>query len=200
MDKHTCSCSSRWRKLSLLLANRVSQKVHTLSAKISSPQKSKRAKTAVEPDCPPDKPEKGDCLAQGQKIGSHDRRKKAYAAGFAKGLEEGKKLVDTNLKATNDTLQKRIVEVLGETNTTATNQLIATQTAATLIVENQQLKNLLAARDKTITEQEAELTRLHARSRLQVAARTGPQPILGHLPESASERPSGHYFRRAPPQ
>ena len=88
--------------------------------------------TAVEPD----KSEKGDCsdcLAQVQKIGSHDRRKRAYDAGYAKGFEEGKKLVDTNLKATNDALQNRIVEVLGETNTTATNQLIATQTAATLI-------------------------------------------------------------------
>ena len=183
----------------------MSQKLHTLSAKIASSQKSKRAKTAAEPDCrhcPPDKPEKGDCLAQGQKIGSHDRRKKAYAAGFAKGLEEGKKLVDTNLKATNDTLQKRIVEVLGETNTTATNQLIATQTAATLIVENQQLKNLLAARDKTITEQEAELTRLRARpqstSQVYTAARSGPQAILGHIPESDSNRPRGPYLNRRP--
>ena len=155
--------------------------------------------TAVEPD----KSEKGDCsdcLAQVQKIGSHDRRKRAYDAGYAKGFEEGKKLVDTNLKATNDALQNRIVEVLGETNIAATNQLIATQTAATLIVENQQLKNLLAARDKTITEQETELNSLHARSRLQVAARSGPQPILGPIPESDSKRPPGPYFHRRPPQ
>jgi hypothetical protein len=87
-------------------------------------------------------------LQQVQKKGSHYRRKNAYDTGYANGVKEGKKLADINLQTTNDALQKRLGELLGKINTTATNQLIATQTAATFVIENQQLKNLVEDRGR----------------------------------------------------
>ena len=133
-----------------------------------------------------------------QKKGSHDRRKNAYDTGYANGVKEGKKLAETYLQVTNDALQKRLGELLGEINTTATNQLIATQTAATLVIENQQLKNLVADRERTIEEQANELRTLSEfKTRLQLVANSGPRPLVGSIPNfDSASRPTGPYFRR----
>jgi hypothetical protein len=142
-------------------------------------------------------------LQQVQKKGSHDRRKNAYDTGYANGVKEGKKLADVNLQTTNDALQKRLGELLIEINTIATNQLLATQTAATFVIENQQLKNLVEDRERTIKEQADELETLRKfktsveRTRLQVAANSGPLPLLGPVPTFQSVRgPNSPYFRR----
>ena len=141
-----------------------------------------------------------DSLEQVQKKGSHDRRKNTYDTGYANGVKEGKKLADTNLQTTNDALQKRLGELLCEVNTTATNQFIATQTAATLVIENQQLKNLVADRERIIKEQADELTSLREfKTRLQLVANSGPRPLVGSIPNfDSASRPKGPYFRQNP--
>jgi hypothetical protein len=63
------------------------------------------------------------------------REKNAYGKGFANGLGEGKKLVNTNLQATNVVLQKRcvLVQLLQELTSKAREQLVATPTATTVV-------------------------------------------------------------------
>ena len=81
---------------------------------------------------------------------------------------------------------------------TTTNQLIATQTASTFVVENQQLKNLVADRERTIEEQANELQNLREfKTRLQLVANSGPRPLVGSVPNfDSASRPTGPYFHR----
>jgi hypothetical protein len=120
---------------------------HTISNKLtkisSSSPPTKKAKTI-----------ETDCLKLVQKesnstrYSSHNRRERAYLSGHAKGLDEGKQseaLECAVLRATNEALHLRLGQLLEQYNGSATGQLMATETAANLVLENQQLKNKVVA-------------------------------------------------------
>ena len=91
---------------------------------------------------------------------SNNRRQRLYHTGFAKGLEEGKEsaaLEIAVLKASNEASHQRIGQLLEQSNGSATRQLIATETAAIFVVENQQLKNKVASLELIITSHVEEL-------------------------------------------
>jgi chromosome segregation ATPase len=128
---------------------------HTFSTKFtkisSSSPPAKKAKT-VETD--------GLKLVQKESNSSHNRRERAYLSGHAKGLDEGKKSAALDcavLRATNEALHLRLGQLLEQSNGCATGQLIATETAANLVLENQQLKNKVASLEHIITSHEDEL-------------------------------------------
>ena len=71
------------------------------------------------------------------------------------GIEEGKRSAAheiTVLRATNETLHKQIGQLLEQSNGSATGQLVATQTATELFVENNKLKNQVAHLERTIAD------------------------------------------------
>ena len=126
---------------------------HTISTKFtkisSSSPPAKKARTI-------------DCLelVQKESNSSHNRRERAYLSGHAKGLDEGKKSAALDcavLRATNEALHLRLGQLLEQSNGCATGQLIATETAANLVLENQQLKNKVASLEHIITSHEDEL-------------------------------------------
>jgi hypothetical protein len=72
---------------------------------------------------------------------------------LTKGIEEGKESAAREiavLKATNEALHKRIGEILEQSNGNATGQLVATETATKYLVENTQLRNLVAAQEREL--------------------------------------------------
>ena len=76
------------------------------------------------------------------------------------GIEEGKRSAAheiTVLRAKNETLHKQIGQLLEQSNGSATGQLVATETAITFVVENQQLTNKVASLELTTTAQADEL-------------------------------------------
>ena len=101
--------------------------------------------------------------AKGFEEGSESGR----ALGFAEGLERGRESAArahsteiASLKATNEALSKRLCDILEHSNGVATGQLIATQTASELVVENRKLNNKIEALERTIVVQTVELTTL----------------------------------------
>ena len=128
---------------------------HTISTKFtkisSSSPPAKKARTI-------------DCLelVQKESNSSHNRRERAYLSGHAKGLDEGKKSAALDcavLRATNEALHLRLGQLLEQSNGCATGQLIATETAANLVLENQQLKNKVASLEHIITSHEDDLAK-----------------------------------------
>ena len=145
-----------------------------------------------------------------------------YHTGFAKGLEEGKEsaaLEITVLKASNEASHQRIGQLLEQSNGSATRQLIATETAAIFVVENQQLKNKVASLELIITSHVEELAntkRIGEDLQEQLAAtkrivedqarelatlRASSAQLLGiHRPTSSVQRHSGSPYLKKPNQ
>ena len=117
-----------------------------------------------------------DTLEVAKKPSSHERRHRLFAAGQAKGFEEGaafgraQGLTEgikeetqsaasevASLRAKNDDLQKRLADILEQSNGIATENLHATQTAAGFVVELQKERNLVAALESTVAGQTVEL-------------------------------------------
>ena len=114
---------------------------------------------------------------------SKGRREHLFAAGYAKGLEEGKEsgralgLAEglekgkesaacanatqiASLTATNEALHKQLCDILEQSNGVATGQLIATLTASDLVVANRQQNNKIEALEHTVAAQTVELATL----------------------------------------
>ena len=161
-------------------------------------------------------------IVQKEKHTSKERRERIFANGKAAGIEEGTKLGIAQgltkgkesaareiaaLKATNEALHKRIGELLEQSNGNATGQLVATETATKYLVENTQLRNLVAAQErelgtlKQINEaQEKELAVLRISS-AQFLGQSGHLPVLGSVRSSSASAPrpgSSPYIRRPP--
>jgi len=162
-------------------------------------------------------------IVQKEKNTSKERRERIFANGKAAGIEEGTKLGIAQgltkgkesaareiaaLKATNEALHKRIGELLEQSNGNATGQLVATETATKYLVENTQLRNLVAAQErelgtlmKQINEaQEKELAVLLISS-AQFLGQSGHLPVLGSVRSSSASAPrpgSSPYIRRPP--
>ena len=161
-------------------------------------------------------------IVQKEKHTSKERRERIFANGKAAGIEEGTKLGIAQgltkgkesaareiaaLKATNEALHKRIGELLEQSNGNATGQLVATETATKYLVENTQLRNLVAAQErelgtlKQINEaQEKELAVLRISS-AQFFGQSGHLPVLGSVRSSSASAPrpgSSPYIRRPP--
>ena len=149
-------------------------------------------------------------FANGKAAGIEEGTKLGIAQGLTKGIEEGKESAAREiaaLKATNEALHKRIGELLEQSNGNATGQLVATETATKYLVENTQLRNLVAAQErelgtlKQINEaQEKELAVLRISS-AQFLGQSGHLPVLGSVRSSSASAPrpgSSPYIRRPP--
>ena len=90
---------------------------------------------------------------------------------MADGLEKGKESAHdsaacanatqiASLKATNEALHKQLCDILEQSNGVATGQLIATQTASELVVENRKQHNKIEALEHTVADQRVELATL----------------------------------------
>ena len=122
-------------------------------------------------------------IIQEEARSSKGRRDRIFAAGYAKGFEEGKEsgcalgLAEglekgkesaacanatqiASLKATNEALHKQLCDILEQSNGVATGQLIATLTASDLVVENRQQNNKIEALEHTVADLTVELTTL----------------------------------------
>ena len=154
----------------------------------------------------------------GRAEGIKEGTKLGLAQGLAQGIKEGKESAareTASLKATNEALHNRLAQVLEQSNGIATGQLVATQTATELLVENHQLKNQVAHLERTIADHKVELTTLKEKHGEQAKELTvlrnssahylgltgsGHQPVLGAVRSasaSAEPRPgSSPYFRR----
>ena len=107
----------------------------------------------------------GDCLETIQKEArsSKGRREHIFAAGHAAGFEEGKESNATqiaSLKATNEALHKQLCDILEQSNGVATGQLIATQTASELVIENRKQNNKIEALEQSVVDLTVELATL----------------------------------------
>ena len=150
-------------------------------------------------------------FANGKAAGIEEGTKLGIAQGLTRGIEEGKqsaKLEIAALKATNEALHKRIGEILEQSNGNATGQLVATETATQYLVENTQLRNLIAAQErelgalKQINEaQEKELAVLRISS-AQFLGQAGHLPVLGSARSSSAtaSRPGASPYIRKKPQ
>ena len=149
-------------------------------------------------------------FANGKAAGIEEGTKLGIAQGLTKGIEEGKESAAREiaaLKAINEALHKRIGELLEQSNGNATGQLVATETATKYLVENTQLRNLVAAQErelgtlKQINEaQEKELAVLRISS-AQFLGQSGHLPVLGSVRSSSASAPrpgSSPYIRRPP--
>jgi flagellar biosynthesis/type III secretory pathway protein FliH len=127
----------------------------------------------------------GDCLEiiQEEARSSKGRRDHIFAAGYAKGFEEGKEsgcalgLAEglekgkesaacanatqiASLKATNEALHKQPCDILKQSNGVATGQLIATQPASELVVENRKQNNKIEALEQSVADLTVKLATL----------------------------------------
>jgi tRNA U34 5-methylaminomethyl-2-thiouridine-forming methyltransferase MnmC len=96
-----------------------------------------------------------------------------YDTGFANGLKEGKESAVHEcsvLKATNEALHQRICQLLEQSAGSATGHLIAAETAASFVVENQQLKNKVASLELINTSHVDELANTKRFGEEQLAA------------------------------
>ena len=153
------------------------------------------------------------------KPSSHDRRHRLFAAGKAKGFEEGtecgraqgltegiKEATQSaareveSLRATNNDLQKRLSETLEQSNGVATENLLATQTAAGFVVELQRERNLVAALERTVADQTSELANLKRINEDQACElavlRSSSASFLGLSSSTSATRPASAYFKR----
>ena len=122
-------------------------------------------------------------IIQEEARSSKGRRERIFAAGYAKGFEEGQDsgcalgLADglekgkesatcanatqiASLKATNEALHKQLCDILEQSNGVATGQLIATQTASELVVENRKQNNKIEALEHYVADLTVELATL----------------------------------------
>ena len=102
-------------------------------------------------------------FAAGKANGKEEGFAQGLAQGLAEGIEKGKELVardNASLKATNEALHKRLCELLEQSNGVATQNLLATQTAAEFVVEIQQYRNKVASLERTVADQTVELETL----------------------------------------
>jgi hypothetical protein len=84
------------------------------------------------------------------------------------GLKIEKELVErehASLRATNETLHKRLCDTLEQSNGVATENLIATQTAAQFAVEIKQYRNQVEFLERTVADQKVELKTLRKLAR-----------------------------------
>jgi hypothetical protein len=87
------------------------------------------------------------------------------AQGIDKGRESAAHANATSseiasIKATNEAVHKHHYNILEQSNGVATGQLIATQTASDLVVENRKLSNKVEALGDTVAAQTVELVTL----------------------------------------
>jgi hypothetical protein len=105
-------------------------------------------------------------------------------------------------------LHKRIGEILEQSNGNATGQLLATETATIFLVENTQLRNLIAAQKrelgalKQINEAQEKVLAVLGISSAQFSGQTGHLPVLGSVRSSSATawRPGASHYIRGPPQ
>ena len=191
-----------------------------ISGKISSSQKVSQPpvkKSKVDDDT------RADTLEIVKKPSSHERRTRLFAAGKAKGFEEGTEfgraqgltegikegtqsaalsaLEVASLRATNDALQKRLSETLKQSNGIATENLIATKTAAGFVIELQRERNLVAALERTVAGQTVEVANLKRinedQARELEVLRRSSASFLGLSSSASATRPSSSaYLRR----
>ena len=106
-------------------------------------------------------------FAAGYAKGFAEGKDSGFAQGLAEGKDEGRKSAAhanateiASLKATNEAVHKQLCNILEQSNGVATGQLIATQTASNLVVENRKLSNKVEALEDTIAAQTVELVTL----------------------------------------
>lgn len=148
-------------------------------------------------------------FAAGRAAGIAEGTELGQALGLAEGIERGKESVareNASLKATNEALHKRLCESLKQSNGIATENLLATRTAADLVVKKQQLRNQIAVLERTVADQTVELETLKQLTGLQVtkldALRSASSIYLGFggsTPASASRPTSSPYLKNPTP-
>ncbi len=176
-SRYTCSRSSRRRKTlsqTIFCFHRLRSLVSKISSEITASGGGavKKQKTKYSGD--------GLEIIQDEARSSKGRIDRIFAAGYAKEFEEGKEsgcaldLAEglekgkesaacanatqlASLKATNEALHKQLCGILEQSNGVATGQLIATQTASELVVENRKLNNKIEALEHTVAAQTVEL-------------------------------------------
>ena len=96
--------------------------------------------------------------------------------------------------------KKRLSETLEQSNGVATENLLATQTAAGFVVELQRERNLVAALERTVTDQTVELANLKRinedQARELAVLRSSSVSFLGLSSSASATRPASAYFKR----
>ncbi len=109
-------------------------------------------------------------FAAGKVEGIEEGTELGRTLGLKEGLKRGKELVErenASLRATNEALHQRLCDTLEQSNGVASENLIATHTAAQFAVEIQQYINQVEFLERTVADQKVELETLKQLSREQ---------------------------------